>query len=179
MFKTASWTRRARNAAAAFCVVLPAPAIAQDPFASNILALEDWGIFSAKVVKHVAAPDTSSGVREIPGQVTLIEQTREICAALGVQFGFRYHLTGAVPVSRLQVTIQTEHPSFAKWNGGRSTVDTMASAVYPGQSHWTGWAFRDPTKLVGGTWRFSVTNAGRLLLTQQFTVRTGCTAPVS
>ncbi len=171
---------RGYPAAVAFCVLLPTAISAQQPLPiPDTLALDDWGVFAARVAKRLAAPDTSAGFREVPGELTLIQESHDVCASLGTQFGFRYHLTGVVPVSELPLTIRIEHPVFAKWNGGRGAVDTISTDIYPGQLHWTGWAFRDPTKLVGGTWTFDVMNQGHILLSQQFRVKTGCTVSIS
>ena len=170
-----------KSALAVALMALVAPSVLAgsltvDPSA---LSADEWGVYTAEKIETVLEPSNSSGKREKSRNETLLLLTHDICAALGTYFGFRYHLTGAVPVASLRVNIRITHPPLPSWRGGTQTEDTFDDSVEEGQSRFAGWVFRDPRKLVDGEWHFTVMSQGRALLEQDFRIRTACAPAIS
>jgi hypothetical protein len=171
-------TRHLAAASIIACLVFLSVAHAEVP-APNLLVLDDYGIYAAKVVKDIPAPGSNTGVTALIAEPQLLLHTHSICAHLGTQFGIKIRLRDGLPYNSLPVSVEIDHPALTNSHGQKQDRDDHDDVVYAGAAGWTGWLFRDPHNMIDGIWTFIIRHDGAELLRQSFDVRFSCAAPIA
>ncbi len=126
----------------------------------------DYGIFSTE---PVPAEQAKAGPL---GRYALIKRTRKVPLQLGVRFGFCAEITGVEGFDgKATFTEIVRHPVLtlpngteaAGWNVPRMVTVDGDRAVWCG-----GHLFREPHELVPGKWRFTVGDADRDFIVEEF-----------
>lgn len=139
--------------------------------ASDILVIEDYGIYDAAVTGQVDAPQDISGARNIVANVRLIRKTREFAAQPGRSFGFRFRVTDPALLGK-RLTLRTRFPKMTNPKTGKvstaqereflvSTTDTV---------QYDGYRFDHRWEMAEGIWSFEVLYNGKVLTKQTFKV---------
>lgn len=119
-------------------------------------------------------PGTPSGLGRQTATSKLIVSTTEVPLTLKTRFGFCFTLTGIHPDGPTELTKVVSHPSIRRADGtiANSYTATRRVRVVNGSlSTCEGYGFDHEYELVAGTWTFTVSHAGRDLVSQRFTAR--------
>ena len=94
-----------RMCIAAFALLAPFPAFADQAPPASGLRLDNWGVYAVRTVGGIANAGNTSGVQDVVREPALVLKTHDVCAALGTTFGLRFSLSGpgAAP---LDVTVE-------------------------------------------------------------------------
>ena len=135
--------------------------------------VSDCGIYTAKVVGSVEAPNTALGTSQILNNISLAETTRTIPAQIGVHFGFQYTLVGAPNGAVVALHMVTIFPSPGLLNPAKQIPkmkDEYDHTVAIGKNNFHDYSFDNNWELVPGTWTFQIWYQGRKLAEQSFNV---------
>ena len=119
-------------------------------------------------------PGSPSGQGRLTSTTKLVASTTEVPLTLETRFGFCFTVTGIRPDGPTELTKAVSHPSMRRADGttGSSYTATRPVRVVNGSvSACEGYGFDHDYELVAGTWTFTVSHAGQVLVTQQFTAR--------
>lgn len=136
--------------------------------------ITDYGIYEPiAAVKIEAAPETTSGITRVPGEIRFTEHTNGIPAKLGINFGFRYTAEGFTGVKKVAITKVVTHPPVKKPDGITSTGfrTTLTKPVVGGKiSGFTGYSFDHEYELVPGPWKIECWYQDQKLVEKTFYV---------
>lgn len=130
----------------------------------------DFGIYSVTVVRHVDAPETVAGARNVVADVVLKHRTRDILAIPGRSFGYRYRLDPSLFGE--QITIRLTYPPMTNPETGRTATSQEKSftAVPHDEPIYDGYRFDHGWEMAEGKWVFEILHRGMVLARQDFNV---------
>jgi hypothetical protein len=108
----------------------------------------------------------TSGIRQL-------EETRKVLGRIGVEFGFRYRLTGPRPGAFVPLTIIAKFPPpgvLARDSQKPIVQDDYADATTAGKEDFLTWTFEMRSDLVPGIWTFEIWSGNEKLAEQSFEV---------
>jgi hypothetical protein len=149
---------------------------ADPPHAAAKGEVMEFGIFELVGRQQtVANPNTLDGAERNASEARFSKQTERIPATPGIQFGFRYMLTGITEPKEAEFKMVIRHPPIKNDKGQveteYSTPETLS--VKRGQvSEVSGYSLDRPEELVPGMWTFEVWYHGQKLVAKSFTVYT-------
>lgn len=139
--------------------------------ASDMLVVEDYGIYDATVTGQVSAPRDISGQRNVVSNVRLIRKTRVLAAYPGRSFGFRFRITDPALLGK-RLVLRTKFPKMTNPKTGQAstgqTRDFLVSTVNTPQ--YDGYRFDYRWEMAEGIWSFEVMYNGKVLTKQEFKV---------
>jgi hypothetical protein len=138
--------------------------------------ITDSGMYTNAPGKKVSAPGTPTGVTEIlPDKVDFTMQSHKIPAKLGINFGFRFTMTGLPPMTNVSFRKVVTYPAMHLPDGTISknyetiiTFTTSAEGTVTNKV--AGYGFDHPFELVTGKWRFELWYGDHKLTEQVFDV---------
>ena len=151
-------------------LVMWSPVAAEQPRGRVV----EYGVFVYDLASAQAwnnAATTSQVVWE-GGQVQLVQRTQRVPLVKDIYFAFQYVLSG-LPEGEVELLWTVEHPPIEKPDGTVSTgysysrTEETAGGQVAGQS---GYVLNKDFELVPGTWVFSYSYAGKVLVRQEFQV---------
>jgi hypothetical protein len=112
-------------------------------------------------------------VRSQTSGIKQIQPTRKVLALLGVEFGFRYRVTGSREGAIMPVTVVAKFPAPGVL--GRSApvpvlTDSYTQLATVGKEDFLTWTFEMKSDLVPGIWTFEIWSGGKKLTEQSFEV---------
>ncbi len=127
------------------------------------------------VQQRAANPKTLDGEQQNAEGARFTEQTNRIPATPGVQFGFRYKITGVTEQGTAEFKKVVTHPPIKNEKGEverqYSTTETLPTKNgYV--SEVSGYSLDRPEELVPGLWTFELWYHGQKVVSQTFTVYT-------
>lgn len=138
---------------------------------SDILAIEDYGIYDAVVTGQVDAPQDISGQRNIVGNIKLIRKTRELAAYPGRSFGFRFKVTDPSLLGK-RLVLRTRFPKMTNPETGKVSTgqerEFLVSTINTVQ--YDGYRFDYRWEMAEGIWSFEIIYDGKVLTKQTFKV---------
>lgn len=160
-------------------VLFATPATAADVSA---LAVVEVGLFRARTIGHIPAPQAVDERTNKLGDVVFYSQTTKVPARLGIRFGTRFRILGAPanqPVT-LRAIWRIPEPGIVKPETGthyRQSVSDIATSI--GATTLLGYTFDAPWEIRCGDWIQEVWFGDRKLLSQTFTVEDCTGVPIS
>lgn len=130
--------------------------------------------------QRAANPKTLDGEQQNAEGARFTEQTDRIPATPGVQFGFRYKITGVTEQGTAEFKKVVTHPPIKNDKGEverqYSTTETLPTKNgYV--SEVSGYSLDRPEELVPGVWTFELWYHGQKMVSQTFTVYTPTNKP--
>lgn len=151
------------------CLVLLAlPSVCRAGPAVEII---DFGLYDLSLGETLEAPETGTGVTTMVSNETLLQETRVIPARVGVEFGYRYQITGVEPGSEITLLYVLKRPPLVHPDTGDiSRMDRHEKTSAAGEADFDGYGFEFDWEMVSGEWSFEIYDRDRLLSAQSFTV---------
>lgn len=153
---------------------------AQSPRAAEPPAVDvtNFGTFSARRITTEPDPQAPNLARAHSEGYTFLETTRDICARIGVNFGFelRRQAPPADPAWALNVTV--DHPPILGMDGRIHVAEHERTQLRDGPRV-LGWSYAHTNALVAGEWTWTVTVQGVVVTQQTFHVHTDCSSPMT
>ncbi|CAN5589010.1 hypothetical protein BH09VER1_BH09VER1_40780 [soil metagenome] len=147
---------------------------ASNPAVSTKGKILDYGEFKLLgPQQNIANPSTLDGREQNGPAAQFSSQTDRVPATLGVQFGFRYKITGVTEINQADFKFIVTHPPIKNEKGEIEREYTVHESlpVHDGVvSETTGYSLDRPEELVPGIWKFEMWYHDHPLLTQSFTV---------
>lgn len=156
-------------------------ASASNPASSAKGKILEYGEF--KLVgpqQNIANPSTLDGREQNAPGAQFSSQTDRIPATLGVQFGFRYKITGVTEINQADFKFVVTHPPIKNEKGEIEREYTVHESltVHDGVvSETTGYSLDRPEELVPGVWTFEMWYHDHRLFSQSFAVYTPTKTP--
>jgi hypothetical protein len=132
-----------------------------------------YGIFRADIVGKQR--DVSGVEHNVIGNICHLATTQEVPLKIGIHFGMRYRVTGAVAGQRIVVTKIVRFPTIltppSPARSASRVVNMVELAV--GATSYTDYTLEQPWELVPGTWTFQFFERDRKLAELGFSVTDG------
>ena len=141
---------------------------AADGWKAEIL---DYGIYDIDRGGKESNEAVASDLVVVHGK-SLQKQTDQIPGKLGVNFGFRYKLTG--PEDNVELTMKVLHPkALVDPHSGRSyKVSEWSSLSFPGDDNTnSGWTFEQEWEIAEGKWTMQLWQGRALLAAKDFIIK--------
>ena len=133
--------------------------------------LVDFGTYEVRRGNSLTADTVAGGFVEVTDE-KLIERTDQVVATLGVNFGFRYTISG--PADSANVTIKILHPRPLRDATGKEFATSEWTQWLPvNQVIWNGWLFENDWEIEPGTWVIQIWVDGQLQLERAFAITDG------
>jgi hypothetical protein len=156
------------------CGAITATALVSSPAnAQSVEGIEitEYGIYTADVIQ--AQRDANGVLQSNVTNVRHAATTTTVPAQIGVQFGFRYRISGepaGQPITIKKVTIYPEGGLKPPNSPMPLQTDETELARKIGEPAFTAYIFDDPWELVPGTWTIQLWMGERKLAEKAFTV---------
>jgi hypothetical protein len=157
-------------------VVAASPCWAQSklvvPFKAEIVEV---GVY--EVVGTVAqrpAPGTASGTASEHEELQLIQVGTQVKATRGTTFGFRYRVSNVADGSIQGLQLRALHPPMRGPDGRVNSSSTASTEVLASGGEARGdvaYTLSEPFEVLRGDWELQLLYAGRVILSQRFTLQ--------
>ena len=139
--------------------------------ASDVVVVEDYGIYEAQITGKVRAPKDISGSRNVVGNIRLIRKTRQLAAYPGRSFGFRFRVTDPSLLGK-RLILRTRFPKMTNPENGKMSTgqerEFLVSTINTVQ--YDGYRFDYRWEMAEGMWSFEIIQDGKVLTKQSFKV---------
>lgn len=138
----------------------------------------NFGVFTPPTIQAVvpATNDPTGRHHSTKGNPSILTQTNQIHAKLGLLFGVTLEISGLDARQGAIVDVLTawKHPVMTKPDGTKITGFNFISPKLVNADgrvlFWVGYCFENEYEMVSGDWRLEVSYEGKTLITQNFTV---------
>jgi len=131
------------------------------------------GIYAIAIKETVAAPGTAAGANHRLEKPTLTESTQTIPARVGLWFGFEFRIVGLPADGSAILKRTTIYPDGGVRNpatGKAVTRDEVTDTYKADGVPFVGFRFDHDWEMVPGIWTIEVSQDGKTLASQSFTV---------
>jgi len=143
------------------------------------MTVSQYGTYAAGIVSLVPDPQSPNAARARIGDYVFLEATYDICARIGVNFGFELRRGAHAPGAKLHLDVAIQHPPVHGVDGRIHLREHYEYDVMD-QPLLLGWMYRHSNTLVAGEWSWTVTDGrGALVTRQSFHVETDCPVPMA
>lgn len=131
----------------------------------------DAGIYELQLVGTIVEPDTALGQWTRVQDERLVKATADIPAELGLEFGYRYTVTGLDKGTLLNLEFILRHPPMTL----PQTLTPFTEQIHKkttrcGEPQYDGFGFEHEWERVPGEWVFEIRHRGKTLSRQSFLV---------
>jgi hypothetical protein len=155
--------------ALALMLMVTATVQAQSPIRAHVY---EFGTYASEGGVEIGT--TRQGiVRSQTSGIRQLEPTRKVLGKLGVEFGFRYKLTGVRPGALVPLTIIAKFPPpgvLARDSQKPIMQDDYADVTTAGKEDFLTWTFEMRSDLVPGIWTFEIWSGKQKLAEENFEV---------
>ncbi len=143
------------------------------------MTVTQYGTYAAGIVSLVPDPQSPNAARARIGDYVFLETTYDICARIGVNFGFELRRGAHAAGARLHLNVAIQHPPVHGIDGRIHLREHYGYDVMD-QPLLLGWMYRHTNTLVAGEWSWTVTDGSGAVVTRQtFHVHTDCPVPMA
>jgi hypothetical protein len=153
-------------------VAVPLAAGAQSVRVDRI-DIVDKGIYEITTGAQTPSTNTPTGTVTAVAAEKLVTSTTSIPARVGLEFGLRYIVAGAPPGADVPLDFVITFPAPGLKDPAAAAPSTESRFSRPkkiGDTIYLGYGFESAWEIVPGTWTFSISQAGKKLAEQSFTV---------
>jgi len=141
------------------------------------VVVSNYGTYAAREVANEPDPQAPNGERALVAGWVFLEETRDICARIGVNYGFELRQLGNPPGRRWLLDYVIDHPPVLGTDGRVHRHESYTTHLGDAPDL-LGWEYRHTNTLVAGDWTWTVTYRGALVTRQTFHVHTDCPVPM-
>ena len=143
-----------------------------------VVNVTNFGTFTARHITTEPDPQAPNLVRVHSEGYTFLETTRDICARIGVNFGFEMRRNAAPADAAWALDVTVDHPPILGMDGRIHITEHERYQLRDGPRV-LGWSYAHTNALVAGEWTWTVTCQGVVVAQQTFHVHTDCSSPMA